>query len=80
MEGKYAYRWDWIINWINQHGYKLGAEIGVYRGRNLFNILDGCPDLHMLAVDQWIRLDGGVKQNSLGQRQAESARMGYPIW
>lgn len=46
-------RWNWIINMIRFHGYTTGAEIGVYRGRTTFALLKACPELNLVAVDQW---------------------------
>jgi predicted O-methyltransferase YrrM len=33
--------------------WRSGAEIGVNDGRTLFHLLDTCPDLKMIAVDNW---------------------------
>lgn len=51
------YRWDVISSIVHQCGFTQGAEIGVAYGKNLFNILDACPRLHMLAVDMWRPVD-----------------------
>lgn len=45
-----------IIDLVKQHGWTKGAEIGVLRGKTLFSVLDACPDLSMIGVDQWLKL------------------------
>ncbi len=42
-----------IIDLVRQNGWKRGAEIGVLKGKTLFSVLDACPELHMIGVDQW---------------------------
>jgi hypothetical protein len=42
-----------IIDLVKQHGWTRGAEIGVLRGKTLFSVLDVCPGLSMIGVDQW---------------------------
>ena len=46
-----------LESWVREHGWALGCEVGVLRGRNLFHLLDRFPDLSMIAVDQWLRLE-----------------------
>ena len=46
-------RWNVISNIVKRGKYKSGVEIGVAYGRNIFNVLDACPDLNMIAVDIW---------------------------
>lgn len=38
---------------VNNNGFRIGAEIGVLKGRTLFGLLDLCPNLAMYGVDQW---------------------------
>lgn len=45
-----------IIDLVKEHGWKKGAEIGVLRGKTLFSVLDACPGLSMIGVDQWKKL------------------------
>lgn len=42
-----------LIGMALQHKFTRGAEIGVLRGKTLFALLDACPELSMIAVDQW---------------------------
>jgi Methyltransferase domain len=42
-----------LIPLIKKYGWRRGAEIGVLRGKTFFALLDACPDLHMIGVDQW---------------------------
>ncbi|HDY87129.1 MAG TPA: class I SAM-dependent methyltransferase [bacterium] len=46
-------RFDWLTDVINERGYKIGAEVGVARGRTTGVILRNCRDLHLYAVDLW---------------------------
>ena len=46
-----------IESWVREHGWTAGCEVGVLRGRNLFHLLDRFPDLSMIAVDPWLRLE-----------------------
>ena len=46
-----------LEDWVREHGWTRGCEIGVLRGRNLFHLLDLFPTLSMIAVDQWLRLE-----------------------
>jgi predicted O-methyltransferase YrrM len=41
-------------------GYKLGAEVGVYKGENAKVLLDANPNLHLICVDPWL---GELKQS-----------------
>lgn len=45
-----------LIRLIRENGWKLGAEIGVLKGKTLFALLENVPDLKMFAVDQWKHL------------------------
>jgi len=45
-----------LIRLVREHGWRRGAEIGVLRGKTLFSLLDECPDLVMIGVDQWKQL------------------------
>lgn len=69
-------RSTWLIRQIKKYDYKVGAEIGVQRGNNLFKILQEMPELEMYAVDIWsdkqVRFDGttdltDIKPNSAYQ-------------
>lgn len=46
-------RWNVLEVLAKRHGWKRGAEIGVWEGRTFFHLLDTCPDLTMIAVDAW---------------------------
>jgi hypothetical protein len=47
-------RWHWLSDFINLHGLKTGAELGVKRGWNIFYLLSHCPTLELVhAVDLW---------------------------
>lgn len=46
-------QWQVIVKLAKESHWSRGAEIGVLRGKTLFNILDSCKNLHMIGVDQW---------------------------
>ena len=50
-------RWNVISDIVNTNNYKIGAEIGVCYGLNIFNVLDLCPDLIMIGIDMWKPVD-----------------------
>jgi hypothetical protein len=45
-----------IIDLVKRNGWTRGAEIGILKGKTLFSVLDDCPYLSMIAVDQWKQL------------------------
>lgn len=45
-----------LIELARRHGWRLGAEIGVLRGKTLFAMLDAVPALKMYGIDQWRHL------------------------
>lgn len=47
-------RWHMIGGLCLLNGYRLGAEIGVSTGRFSVYLCGVDPDMHMLAVDEWI--------------------------
>jgi hypothetical protein len=42
---------------VKERGWTRGAEVGVKRGETFGHLLGSCPDLHMIVVDQWLRLE-----------------------
>lgn len=38
---------------VKQHGWTVGAEIGLFKGATFFHLLDTCPDLQLIGVDLW---------------------------
>lgn len=57
-------RSTWLIQQIKKYNYRVGAEIGVQLGNNLFKILKDLPELEMYAIDIWsdkrVRFDGTI--------------------
>lgn len=45
-----------LLRLVHDHAWRIGAEIGVLRGKTLFALLDGAEQLTMFGVDQWKRL------------------------
>lgn len=50
---KSTHQWRVLIGLVSKHRWTRGAELGVLRGKTLFRLLEGCPWLSMIAVDQW---------------------------
>jgi len=53
-------RFHLLANWVNEHGWTHGAEIGVQGGKTMSHLMQSCPDLHMLAVDPWAPTETGI--------------------
>lgn len=56
-------RTKWLISQIKKYDYKIGAELGVQLGKNLFEIKEAFPDeLILYGIDIWsdkqVRFDG----------------------
>lgn len=51
------YRWEWLADQIKTNGYKIGAEIGVFRGATTYQLMQSCPKLKLYAVDKWEYID-----------------------
>jgi predicted O-methyltransferase YrrM len=49
---------------VKAFGWTRGAEIGVLRGKTFFALLDACPDLAMIGVDQWRQLPFREDENA----------------
>src|SRR5919204_1079010 len=47
------FRGDFLVQLIQTHGLKRGAELGLWKGRTFFHLLDHCPELELVGVDQW---------------------------
>ncbi len=45
-----------LIDLVRRHGWTAGAEIGLLRGKTFFALLEACPDLYLIGVDQWKQL------------------------
>ncbi|HKJ75236.1 MAG TPA: class I SAM-dependent methyltransferase [Alphaproteobacteria bacterium] len=46
-----------LASLVAEHGWKCGAEVGVFRGQTLFHLLDTFPSLTMIGVDKWENID-----------------------
>lgn len=53
-----------------EFGYRVGAEIGVYRGENAKVLLDSNPNLKLICVDAWISTLKQVRYNIAMNRLA----------
>lgn len=50
-------RSKYLAGLARKHGWKTGAEIGVWYGKTFFHLLDNVPDLVLFGVDAWVPLD-----------------------
>ena len=70
---------QWLVEFINKHEYKHGAELGVQKGINLRYLIDNVPDLHMIGVDIWsdksVRWDGTKSEDLVHQQ--DNVNSGY---
>lgn len=44
---------DFVVDFVKEKDFKLGAELGTRSGKLLFSLLKNCPNLKMIAVDSW---------------------------
>jgi len=42
-----------LAEMIRKHGWKHGAELGLWQGATFGYLLDTFPDLHLIGVDNW---------------------------
>lgn len=59
-------RWDVIADLIEENGWQIGAELGVYQGQTFFHLLDRFSRLHLIGVDHWERTPGPVQDRETG--------------
>lgn len=68
-----------LVDLARKHGWRKGAEIGVWEGHTLFHLLDQLPDLTMYAVDQYLPFRAYAKKDMNGPLQRVQARLvNYP--
>jgi hypothetical protein len=53
-----THRRGWLVELINRHHWRHGAELGACKGKTLFYLIDHCPELHMIGVDLWAAQPG----------------------
>lgn len=46
-------REHWIVSLVKENNWKLGAELGVWKGRTFLHVLANCPQLTLVGVDLW---------------------------
>ena len=61
-----SHRIGYIADFVQRHGWTKGAEIGVFRGRIVYGLLEACPGLFMVGVDSWVILSGEGDRTSTG--------------
>jgi hypothetical protein len=45
-----------IIDHVRRYGFERGAEIGLLKGKTYRKVLEACPDVFLIGVDQWRQL------------------------
>lgn len=51
---------------VQENGWTLGTELGVYEGATTDYLLTACPALRMVGVDVWLPIEGGPKDKNTG--------------
>jgi hypothetical protein len=46
-------RWDVLRAWIDEQGWRRGAELGVFNGQTFLALLRDCPALELVGIDRW---------------------------
>lgn len=64
------FQWHVIEDFVNKHGYRKGAELGVRWGQTSRYLMENCPDLEITGVDL-MKPNPGANTN-LGQETYES--------
>lgn len=44
-----------LADMVKKHGMRRFAELGLWKGRTFFHLLDTCPGLSIIGVDAWIK-------------------------
>ena len=55
-----------LLKLVQRHGWRHGAELGVYEGATSDYLLWNVPDLQMTGVDVWLPIEGGQKDKQTG--------------
>lgn len=63
-------RWKVLSAMVRHHGWQRGAEIGVWKGQTLYHLLDTCPGLVMIGVDNW----------DMGAPREKDTELGVSTW
>jgi hypothetical protein len=78
-------RWDVIAGLVDQHGLRIGAEIGVAEGRFTAGLLTLCPDLLLVAVDDfapgyktWMGTEWTAQQQAANRSEFRKVMRAYP--
>jgi hypothetical protein len=78
-------RWDVVAGLVNQHGLRIGAEIGVAEGRFTVGLLALCPGVHLIAVDDfapgyrtWMGTEWTTEQQVANQLEFEKVMRSHP--
>ncbi len=50
---KHLLRFEFLASLIKQNDFTRGAELGLWKGKTFFYLLDHCPNLSLVGVDQW---------------------------
>lgn len=56
-----------MVKLVRDNNWTRGAELGVWQGELLGELMESCPGLHMIAVDLWEPTPGGEKDKTTGE-------------
>ncbi len=51
-----THRREVLAELVQQHGWRIGAELGVLKGDTFLYLLERCPALALVGVDRWLPL------------------------
>ncbi len=46
-------RWEVVRSFVEQYNWKIGVELGVWKGATFFYLLNKCPKLTLTGIDIW---------------------------
>jgi Methyltransferase domain len=79
-------RWDVIADLCKEHGLRLGAEIGVAEGRFSAALLDLCPHVLLIAVDDfapgyttWMGTKWTAERQAVNRAKFEAVGRRHPV-
>lgn len=63
-----------LADLIKRHGWKRGAELGLWQGATFGYLLSNCPELHLIGVDHW-RAVGSYADKHMAEAEATVMRI-----
>lgn len=68
-------RFEILAYWIRVHQWRIGAELGVFRGDTYLYLLKNCPSLTLIGVDLWKAQPEMEKKRDSGGRSYAGANL-----